>query len=864
MSGDVAAGNGRAMVVVRPQKVSADKTVVQSVVDFINDVLPQGNVPHKANDKESIIWIKIEQPERLGDIADTHLPFYLIFGYTNGVQIWAIEAHGEAWEVYSSRHGPVRTLRLLPLPEEVLGSADNFAEKRPLMAICDSAQSNSQPFTSVSIISLQSGKPVHNLKYRTAVEEIYCNQRVLIVTFPDRFVVIDACTFKDRLIVPASFPVHLVSPNPVALGKRWVAYSESKLHDMYHSLGGRMIDGVPSYTASVISAAKTIQQGITNISEVVANSISGTKKFTTTSSFANTAPEGKQEGVVTVLDIEAAGDGEVSLEKGGVNRTGVVAHFLAHSSSNVAALAFSVDGSLLLTASQTGQHFHLFRIQPHPAGSSMTLVQHLYTLHRGDTNATVQDMAFSLDSRWVAVTSLRATTHVFPITPYGGPITCRTHSSARVVNKSSRFMKSAGLDELEPAVASVNGSPATATASATAVVGSTSPRFADTTRVQVQAPPTVAAYTTPSSSSAQRVPHFRSPVIVQPLIQIKHMGPSKAPGNLTSGRQPAVVNETVKVAACFAARRSRSTNEPQAVCDALLIATSHGALVEYSLQPVVPNGPGERISSETPVGLSIHAQSQWVLNRHLGHPEFLPANFTASHPLLNSPALSADQASHKPDPEPSRFLEMQLTEKIVNLAAASDNEMWLSQVEIVTNAGPARRLWMGPQFHFTPSTSPGCSTSIPLSSLAQAEIMRTGSDWDLSDLKLANMRIRSAPMNLPSASGSNYSLTIEAGSEYLTRDSSSADDLHRVSEIADAMLDVTGRDAIDGIHTRFRGGGDVDESPEDLSVSSAESTHSGGHGSGLPHPAAVLLGPNGSLLPLANDFDNVFPLANDA
>ena len=30
-----------------------------------------------------------------------------------------------------------------------------------------------------------------------------------------------------------------------------------------------------------------------------------------------------------------------------------------------------------------------------------------------------------------------------------------------------------------------------------------------------------------------------------------------------------------------------------------------------------------------------------------------------------------------------------------------DNEdRWLSQVEIVTHIGPARRLWMGPQFSF--------------------------------------------------------------------------------------------------------------------------------------------------------------------
>ncbi len=32
----------------------------------------------------------------------------------------------------------------------------------------------------------------------------------------------------------------------------------------------------------------------------------------------------------------------------------------------------------------------------------------------------VQDVAFTLDSRWVAISTIRGTTHVFPITPYGG------------------------------------------------------------------------------------------------------------------------------------------------------------------------------------------------------------------------------------------------------------------------------------------------------------------------------------------------------------------------------------------------------------------------------------------------------------
>jgi len=61
-----------------------------------------------------------------------------------------------------------------------------------------------------------------------------------------------------------------------------------------------------------------------------------------------------------------------------------------------------------------------------------------YTNCRGDTTAKIQDIQFSSDSRWVAVSSLRGTTHIFPITPYGGPIGLRTHSTPHIINKLSR------------------------------------------------------------------------------------------------------------------------------------------------------------------------------------------------------------------------------------------------------------------------------------------------------------------------------------------------------------------------------------------------------------------------------------------
>ena len=57
-------------------------------------------------------------------------------------------------------------------------------------------------------------------------------------------------------------------------------------------------------------------------------------------------------------------------------------------------------------------------------------------------------MAFSQDSRWAVVSTLNGTTHIFPISPYGGEPTVRTHTSSKVVNKMSRFQTSAGIDSI--------------------------------------------------------------------------------------------------------------------------------------------------------------------------------------------------------------------------------------------------------------------------------------------------------------------------------------------------------------------------------------------------------------------------------
>lgn len=201
------------------------------------------------------------------------------------------------------------------------------------------------------------------------------------------------------------------------------------------SAGGCFTDGISSYTATVLNAAKSLGKGLRELGEHVAAGWAGNASNMQGGSGNNPMSnpvnaDGSQPGIVTILDIKHQIK-DISPTSGtpvAINGNDpIVAHFLAHAEA-VTAMSFDPSGMLLLTADRRGHDFNIYRIQPHPSGSVLAAVHHLYVLHRGDTSAKVQDITFSFDSRWVAVSSMRGTTHVFPVTPYGGQPGYRTHS----------------------------------------------------------------------------------------------------------------------------------------------------------------------------------------------------------------------------------------------------------------------------------------------------------------------------------------------------------------------------------------------------------------------------------------------------
>lgn len=776
-------------LVVRPQPIS-DKSYVESVVSFLHDVVPQAVTGvQKQEDKERVLWVKFEE----ADINDNSLhqeevssgvalPLLLILGYTNGFQVWTIPSTGEAQEVLSLRQGPVRLLRMLKTPLEGAKSRDEYASSRPLFAVCDAA-SPSLPFSTVNLWSLSSGEQVHSIGFKSEVYDVLSNQRLIVVALQEKIAAFDACTFKSCFCITSCYPAPSPNLNPLALGTRWLAYADCKLVPNHQSCGGVCGDNSQSYTATVINAAKTLTRGLTMFGETVG-------RWTGTEGSNDYGSHKKcviRPGVVTILDTMRIGNGEFCVQEDDHEGSGIVAHFPAHAGQPLSCMAFDPSGSLLLTADTLGHNFHLFHVLPHPICPSLSAIHHLYTLHRGDTTATVHGIAFSLDSRWVSVSTVRGTVHVFPITPYGGPITVRTHSSRRVVNRSSRFHTSAGLDDLDQSSTPTGRhSPCSGTGQALSCSPNGSPLSSTNTSL---ARDSLTVTCNNNSLVNPRLPPLPHSYLTQPLAQIRTPAGPRCGGLCCTGstQHPNKCNGRIGleysmgVAIKFAPSRGWLGGSPNtaraepikcSAVDSLFILDLHGNLTEYVLEPqgvkTVPQ------SDDTPLELIATSRAQWPLTRCPAWPE-------SKSPLVKDLSLLIAGRSRDPSSEKNVSSGKQgknvITENDSHFALApkeeanfddsSVDDLWLANIDMETYSAPHRRLWMGPQFSFKTYQPPGSSTASSTHSLGDSKFGSSGSgatiaahsrdahpvDFFSEELDLQSLRlqpVRSDPVPTPS------------------------------------------------------------------------------------------------------------------
>ncbi|OPJ78485.1 breast carcinoma-amplified sequence 3 [Patagioenas fasciata monilis] len=733
-------------VVVRPQAVT-EQSYMESVVTFLQDVVPQaysGTPP--AEEKEKIIWVRFENADlndtsRNMEFHEIHStgnepPLLLMIGYSDGMQVWSIPISGEAQELFSVRHGPVRAARILPAPQISAQKCDNFAEKRPLLGVCKSIGSSG----------------------------------ILVVVLQEKIAAFDSCTFTKKFFVTSCYPCPGPNMNPIALGSRWLAYAENKLIRCHQSRGGACGDNIQSYTATVISAAKTIKTGLTMVGKVVTQ-LTGTLPSGATEeeilAHSNVRRSPLVPGIVTIIDTETVAEGQVLVSEDS-DSDGIVAHFPAHEKP-ICCMAFNPSGMLLVTTDTLGHDFHVFQILTHPWSSSQSAVHHLYTLHRGETEAKVQDISFSHDCRWVVVSTLRGTSHVFPINPYGGQPCVRTHMSPRVVNRMSRFQKSAGLEEIEQELTSKQGG------RCSPVPGLSSSPSGSPLHGKLNSQDTYNNFTNNNPGNPRLLP-LPSLTVVLPLAQIKQpmtlgtitkrTGKSKPPPQISPSKS---VGGEFCVAAVFGSSRSWFANNlglkrekdqsKQFVVESLYIISCYGSLVEHVLEPR-PLSTAPKISDDTPLEMMTCPRASWTLVRTPQWNELQPP-FNANHPLL----LAADAVQYYqyllaglvPPGSPGPITRHESYDSLASDHSGQEDEEWLSQVEIVTHTGPHRRLWMGPQFQFKtihPSgqTTVISSSSSVLQSHGPSDTPQPLLDFDTDDLDLNSLRIqpvRSEPVSMP-------------------------------------------------------------------------------------------------------------------
>ncbi|KHN82012.1 Breast carcinoma-amplified sequence 3 [Toxocara canis] len=480
---------------IRPQCVPKP-TLVSSVAELVHDVIPQASTPQTT--VEHIEWVSIQKCAAGSDwkrVIDV-----VVIGLARGYQIWALMESGDCEEVLSMRQGPLKVGRLLASdPEPSFGiHKDKYASSRPLFAIVDGSRHVPEPqFCTLSFLSLTTAKFVREIAFPDPICAFEASTKVLVVCFTNRIVVCDSMSLREQRCI-FNCQINDALTTPFSISDVFLAYADTNLVQVDQSCGG-MASGeeiVPgsasSYTSGVINVAKSLSKTVSAFGETVVSSLSSSPHSKTlVSSIAH-------PGIVTVVDAnKLPSDSDSECERS----EAVMAHFVAHSEP-IGYLSFAPGGQMLLTSGQSSTYFHIFLLYPHPgspalgsvrhiytlyrgttpakamkdsnaflvvklSGQSSTYfhifllyphpgspalgsVRHIYTLYRGTTPAKVLDSAFSMDGRWLALATNHGTTHLFAVCPYGGAVTMRTHGG-RIVNRESRFHRSAGLTDSESA-----------------------------------------------------------------------------------------------------------------------------------------------------------------------------------------------------------------------------------------------------------------------------------------------------------------------------------------------------------------------------------------------------------------------------
>ncbi|CAM6097584.1 unnamed protein product [Calypogeia fissa] len=472
------------------RSVSANASnIASNVRSGVASPVSSGTLHEDDRQREQVQWAGFDRLE----INSGEIRHVLLLTYLNGFQVWDVEEARNVRELVSRRDGPVSFLRLQPRPysQESLDGGGVLKSARPLLLVVtgDAANTGSHipggipanynaggagcapgaPLpqivpTMIRFYSLQNHAYVHVLRFRTGIYAVRCSPRVVVVALYNQIYCFDASSLQNTFSV-LTYPTPPPGPGAttigfgaIAVGPRWLAYaanqpliaSTGRVSPQHLTPSPGISPSTSPANASLVAhyakeSSKHIAAGIVTLGDMGYKTISrycsellpdGASSPSTGSPSWKNNSNGHiaWQGVAAHEPPEYAG---MIIVRDFVSKT-IVAQFRAHTSP-ISALAFDPSGTLLVTASIYGHNLNVFRLTPSTTAagvssgydSQMSYV-HLYKLYRGLTNAVIQDISFSSDSQWIAVSSSRGTSHMFAISPFGGLVGPQTHGAIPV------------------------------------------------------------------------------------------------------------------------------------------------------------------------------------------------------------------------------------------------------------------------------------------------------------------------------------------------------------------------------------------------------------------------------------------------
>ncbi|KAL2331571.1 hypothetical protein Fmac_019152 [Flemingia macrophylla] len=436
---------------------SGASTVARSAASVASSIVERDDDP----DHDQVIWAGFDKLEGEGEVIQQ----VLLLGYRSGFQVWHVDESNNVRDLVSRHDGPVSFMQMVPNPITSNKSEDKYANSRQLLVVCTDGYfaggSNAQdgsttPYngsasnshdqmngnylpTTVQFYSMKSQSYVHVLKFRTVVYSVRCSPRIVAVSQSTQIHCFDATTLEREYTLLTN-PIVMSCPGsggigygPLAVGPRWLAYSGSPVAisnpghvTPQHLTPSASFPGFSSNGSLIAHYAKESSKHLA--SGIVTLGDMGYKKISKYCSDSNASLQSanvgsKGNGTINGHSTDADNIGMVIVKD--IVSKNVIAQFRAHKSP-ISALCFDPSGTILVTASIQGHNINVFKVMPaygnlsaSDTGSSHI---HMYRLQRGFTNAVIQDISFSVDSKWIMISSSRGTSHLFAINPQGGHV----------------------------------------------------------------------------------------------------------------------------------------------------------------------------------------------------------------------------------------------------------------------------------------------------------------------------------------------------------------------------------------------------------------------------------------------------------